>query len=170
MWERLQCDVKTWQPDSSYRQSHCVNQVFWGREPESVEFNMEDITIIFFVDIVIFYILFHQHLKTLFNPLVSPRSAVTRLPCDADPEGILAWYQALPGRRNRQCRVLICFCRSLRCFRQTNNVTIIKAAEHFLANSSSELSRQRFNHSCDAGRPGANSIDIYRSNKNPITH
>lgn len=164
MWERLQCDVVARQQlqAKSLRKSGAGSQRVWN--------SIWKISLYFFVDIVIFYILFHQHLKILFNPLVSPRSAVTRLPCDADPEGILAWYQALPGRRSRQCRVLICFCRSLRCFRQTNNVTIIKAAEHFLANSSSELSRQRFNHSCEAGRPGANSIDIYRSNKNPITH
>lgn len=99
-------------------------------------FNMEDITV-FFVDIVIFYVLFRYHLKTLSNPLLSLRSAVTRSPCDADPEGTLAWYQAPSGRRNRQCRVLICFCITLRCCRQTNNATIIIAAEHFLANSSS---------------------------------
>lgn len=73
-----------------------------------MELNMEDITV-FFVDIIIFYIPFHYRLEILFNPLLSGRSAVTRLPCDTDPKGILAWIQDLPGLRNRQSRVLIWF-------------------------------------------------------------
>lgn len=73
---------------------------------------MEDITV-FFVDVIIFCILFYYNLKILFNPLVSQRSAVTRLPCDADPKGILSWIQALPGLRHRRFRVLICFLQPL---------------------------------------------------------
>lgn len=50
---------------------------------------MEDITV-FFVDIIMFYILFHYSLKILFNPLLSLRSALTQLPCDSHPKEILS--------------------------------------------------------------------------------